>query len=128
MSDNNENGENGENYEELTGWTKIREGNKHTAILDGESIKFEVEEKLAYAGQNRMDNSRGTTYYIFRTEKGSLILYIGRWTKYQGEISSYELKKFDSKKDIAEFLDDGNSLHRELMKKIGVLEEIAKEV
>lgn len=127
MSENNENGENKE-YEELNGWSKINTGDKYTAVLNGKSIKFQVAEKLAYAGQNRMNNSRGTTYYIFKTEKGSLMLFVGEWSKYQGEISDYKLKKFDSKKEIAEFLNDENSLHRELMKQIRVLEKIAEEV
>jgi len=106
-----------EEYEEMSAWSKMREGNRYTAILNGNTVKFEVKEKMAYAGTNTANNTRWEVNYVFRTATGTLMYLHCDISRWQGEPSTYDLKKLNSIDDLTDHVSQKLEVHRSLMTK-----------
>jgi hypothetical protein len=109
----------------------MKTGENYRVVIDDEPKRFTVKAELAFRGtrwQHGREQSRWNEVEVIETAKGKFIL--GRYyiTCWQGESGEEGYLMFDSLDELAKALDATNDLDREVLEKLGKLDEVSEEV
>jgi len=109
----------------------VKAGETVTAVIDGEAVRFVVAEEVAFASsrwQHGKEQTRWQEREVIRTRKGSYVLRSSTISLWRGEPCTHSYAAFSSLEQLAGSLDATNPLDREVLKQIGALEQVSREI